>query len=210
MNKIDINEEKASTLNINEDKTIYVLTKSAINKVFNVGKNAKLTVYHYSIDSTSDIKINLNGENANVEYHYSTISYNDNILKMNINHNSKKTISNVYNHGVNVLENKLSFYINGIIPKNIDGCVCNQENQIINIVNGQSTILPNLLIDNYDVSSSHSAYIGKFRDEVLFYLMSRGISKEKATHLLIEGLLISGGDLEKEEVIKFQTEIENI
>ena len=210
MNRIDINEENNSTLNIGEDKVVYLFEKSVTNKVFNVEKNAKLTVYHYSIDNSSDIKINLNGENASVEYHYSTINYNDNVLRMNINHNNKKTISNVYNHGVNVLENKLSFYINGIIPKNISGCICNQENQIINIINGQSTILPNLLIDNYDVSSSHSAYIGKFKDDVLFYLMSRGISKEKAIHLLIEGLLISGGNLEKEEVIKFQTEIENI
>ena len=113
-------------------------------------------------------------------------------------------------HGVNVKDNKLDFDITGYVPNKSDKSECNQKNQILNISDGKSTILPKLLIDNYDVSSSHSAYIGKFRDEVLFYLMSRGISKEKATHLLIEGLLISGGDLEQEEVIKFQTEIENI
>ena len=52
------------------------------------------------------------------------------------------------------------------------------------------------LIDNYDVVSNHAAYIGKFKDEMLFYMMSRGISRDSAYHLLLNGFLIQSGKME--------------
>lgn len=210
MNKIEIKEKNELTLSSNETKEIYLLTTDDSNKIINLNTNSHLIIYHYNIDKNVEIEINLNGENAEVEYHFSTINYTDHIFKMTINHHHKKTISNVFNHGVNVENNKLSFNVTGKVLKNIDGCICNQENQIINLKDGNSTILPNLLIDNYDVTSAHSAYIGKFRDDVLFYLMSRGLTLQKSNELLMKGLLINHGSSDKEEVIKFQEEIENI
>ncbi|MCI8460489.1 MAG: SufD family Fe-S cluster assembly protein, partial [Bacilli bacterium] len=89
-------------------------------------------------------------------------------------------------------------------------CICNQENQIINMDNGKSTILPILLIDNYDVDSNHSAYIGKFRDEEIFYLMSRGISRSMANRLLLRGFLINSDSIELEKILEFAGEIDKI
>ena len=94
--------------------------------------------------------------------------------------------------------------------KKTSGCVCNQENQIINIRDGKSTICPNLLIDNYDVVSNHSAYIGKFSDDKLFYLMSRGISLKDAYKLLLNGFLINSKSLDLEKVGLFLEEIDKI
>ena len=153
--------------------------------------------------------INLNGENAEVEYHYSTINYDDHKYKTVVNHNSSKTISNIYNHGVNVKDNKLDFDITGYVPNKSDKSECNQKNQILNIKDGKSTILPKLLIDNYDVVSSHSAYIGKFKDEILFYLMSRGISEKVSYDLLIKSFLVNG--CERKEIIEtLEKEIDKI
>lgn len=162
------------------------------NVIYNVSNNSKLVVYQYGINIDNNIIINLNGENANVEYHYSTINYDDHKYKIEVNHNNSKTISNLYNHGINVLDNKLNFDITGNVLNKSDKCECNQKNQILNISDGKSTILPKLLIDNYDVVSSHSAYIGKFKDEILFYLMSRGISEKVSYDLLIKNFLING------------------
>lgn len=210
MNKIEINENEKLTLVKSETKKIYIFTKKDSKKVFNLEENSHLIVYHYNIDKNINIEINLNGDNSEVEYHFSTINYGNNNVVMKINHNSKNTISNIFNHGVNVINNKLIFNITGKVIKNMSKCVCNQENQIINLSEGNSIILPNLLIDNYDVTSSHSAYIGKFKDDIIFYLMSRGLSIQKANELLIKSLLINNGDINKKEVIELLNEIEKI
>lgn len=179
------------------------------NVIYNVSNNSKLVVYQYGINIDNNIIINLNGENANLEYHYSTINYDDHKYKIEVNHNNSKTISNLYNHGINVLDNKLDFDITANVLNKSDKCECNQKNQILNISDGKSTILPKLLIDNYDVVSSHSAYIGKFKDEILFYLMSRGISEKVSYDLLIKNFLING--CENKEILEMlEKEIDKI
>ncbi len=49
--------------------------------------------------------------------------------------------------------------------------------------------MPNLYIDEYDVIANHSAAIGSISNEDLFYLMSRGLSKENATSLVVIGFI---------------------
>ena len=205
MNKIELDND---VINCDKDKVLYLFDDKNKNYTFNV-EDSKLIVYHYVIDSTINVEINLNSINSEIEYHYSIINYNDNNYKIEVNHNYKNTYSNIYNHGVNINNNKLHFDIIGSVGKDISGCICNQENQIININDGNSTILPKLLIENYDIDSSHSAYIGKFSEDILFYLMSRGISKDSAYQMLIKSLLINGGE-ESVELEKFKEKIESI
>ena len=191
------------------EKVFYDFDITNQDVIYNVSENSKLVVYQYGINIDNNIIINLNGENASVEYHYSTINYDDHKYKIDVNHNNIKTISNIYNHGINVFDNKLDFDITGNVLNKSGKCECNQKNQILNISDGKSTILPKLLIDNYDVISSHSAYIGKFKDEILFYLMSRGISEKVSYDLLIKNFLING--CENKEILEMlEKEIDKI
>lgn len=65
------------------------------------------------------------------------------------------------------------------------------------------------MIDCYDVISNHSAYIGKFSLEKVFYLESRGFSKKIAYQLLLKGFLIFEGV--KQDILgDYLLEIENI
>lgn len=210
MNKIEIDNVVVYNIDNDISREIYLYTDSSTNYVFNLGLRSKLSVYQYCVNSSCKIEINLNEENAEVEYHFSTINTSSNNLDIKVNHNKSNTISNIYNHGVNILNNSLHFDVCGKVLKTSSNCVCNQSNQIINLGNGKSTILPKLLIDNYDVNSNHSAYIGKFKDEVVFYLMSRGITKKKAYELLIKGLLINSGNTDNIEVKKIIEQIKNI
>ena len=191
------------------EKVFYDFDTTNQDVIYNVSENSKLVVYQYGINIDNNIIINLNGENASVEYHYSTINYDDHKYKIDVNHNNSKTISNIYNHGINVFDNKLDFDITGNVLNKSDKCECNQKNQILNISDGKSTILPKLLIDNYDVISSHSAYIGKFKDEILFYLMSRGINEKVSYDLLIKSFLVNGCD-NTELIEKLEKEIDKI
>ena len=110
----------------------------------------------------------------------------------------------------NVYKKKLDYHVDGIVPKESSKCICNQENQIINMSDGKSTIFPNLLIDNYDVESNHAAYIGKFSEDKIFYMMSRGISREEAERLLLNGFLINSDSIDLGRIDLFIKEIDKI
>ena len=190
-------------------KILYVLdNKKKTNYNYDIDEDT--IIYHFSINGSSTININLVKEDVRVDYYYSTINYDDNNYTISINHKCNNTHSEVYNHGINMNTNKLTFDVVGVVPRNASKCICNQDNQIINMDNGKSTILPKLLIDNYDVDSSHSAYIGKFKDEYLFYLMSRGISKRTSYKLLLNGFLISSDSIELDRIKDFIDEINRI
>ena len=190
-------------------KIIYILDKNKKTK-YKYDIEEDTIIYHYSINSSSDVCVDLNKENIRLDYYFNTINYDDNKFKIKINHKVCNTHSEIYNHGINMKTNKLDFDVSGVVPKDISKCICNQDNQIINMDNGKSTILPKLLIDNFDVDSNHSAYIGKFKDEYLFYLMSRGISRENCYRLLLNGFLINSDSIELNKIEEFVDEINRI
>ncbi|MDO8481045.1 MAG: Fe-S cluster assembly protein SufD [Nanoarchaeota archaeon] len=51
----------------------------------------------------------------------------------------------------------------------------------------EADAIPNLEIDNNEVRCTHGSTIGQIDAEKLFYLMSRGLSKEAATRKIVEG-----------------------
>ena len=190
-------------------KIIYVVDNNE-KKDYNYVIKEDTVIYHFSINSSSKVNVTLDKENVSLYYYYSTINYEDNDFSIKIVHNKSNTHSEVFNHGVNVKKNKLNFDVTGVVLKNSSKCVCNQENQIINMSDGKSSICPNLLIDNYDVNSNHSAYIGKFKDEEIFYMESRGIPRDACNRLLLNGFLINSDSISYEKVKDFILEIENI
>ncbi len=49
--------------------------------------------------------------------------------------------------------------------------------------------IPEMKIDNSNVTAAHEATTGKIGDEEIFYLMSRGLSKEEAIKMIITGFV---------------------
>ncbi len=190
-------------------KILYIVDNGKKNSYkYNIKEDT--IIYHFSIDSSSDVEIELSVPDVQLYYYYNNINYKDNYFNIRILHSASNTHSEVFNHGVNILDNKLTYKVDGVVPKSSSKCICNQENQIINMKNGKSTICPNLLIDNYDVISNHAAYIGKFKDEYLFYMMSRGISLDVSYRLLLNGFLINSDSIDISKIDEFIKEIEKI
>jgi Fe-S cluster assembly scaffold protein SufB len=54
-----------------------------------------------------------------------------------------------------------------------------------------ATANPELEIENNDVSSRHAASVSQIDSEKIFYLMSRGLSREESRKMIIEGFLES-------------------
>ena len=89
-------------------------------------------------------------------------------------------------------DSKLEFIVNSSVLKGNKKSVLNQESKIIVLSKNNSIIKPNLFIDEYDVDARHAATIGRFSSEDIFYLMTKGINKEEAIKLLINGFLNIG------------------
>lgn len=190
-------------------KILYVVDDNK-NKNYKYNIEEDTIIYHFSINSSHSVLIDLVSEGVSVWYYYYNINYSDNEFSISIRHLSSNSHSEVFNHGVNVFSNKLKFIVSSTVPSDSYSCICNQDNQIINMQDGKSTIVPNLFIDNYDVDSSHAAYIGKFLDEDLFYLMSRGIKLDVAYRLLLRGFLGINQVSDESLISKFILEIEKI
>lgn len=217
MNKIFIEDIETKDLNLKED-TVLVFDKynDSINitaehniKIFalilfskaniNYQTSFNTTFNIFTVDSSCIIDIDLNKDNILFNYNYSTININDNDYKIDIRHLNNNITSKITNHGINTSNNRLSFTINTIVPKNSNNIKTNQDSKIIVLRDNNCTIKPNLLIDNDDIEAEHAAYIGRFKDDEIFYLMTRGIKKDDAIDLLVKSFLIEKMDITGEE-----------
>lgn len=178
-------------LNILGDKTK--------NKVIYRIINGDILVQKLVTHNSDKIIINLDSENSSITYRYSSINKKDNKMKMDVYHNYPKTRSLVVNHGLNLEKEDLIFDICGYIGKESYDCICSQDNKIINLKENKSCIRPNLIIDNNRIEANHSAYIGSFKEDEIFYLMSRGISRKDCYDLLTKAYLIGDFILDNSE-----------
>lgn len=107
-----------------------------------------------------------------------------------ITHENKNTTSLIKNlafvndeakvdvEGVNVI-------LNGKTKSN-----ARQETKIYNLSkNAKSTANPQLIIDEFDVKASHAAAVGNLDEQSIYYLMSRGLDKNKAKEMLVLGII---------------------
>ncbi len=197
---IDLKEDVNLNLNI--------VTKGKSGKVqykYNLNRNCCLNVFKFqNVDIIKEmITLNLIGENSKIDYNFKTISNDKETYDYHIFHKSKNTISNIKNNGVCIKDGTLIYQVSSFVPKEITGCTVTQSNRIINLTNNKCEIRPNLYIDTSNVEASHSALIGKFSDEEMFYMQSRGLDYKTSLKLLITGFLTS--DINNKKILDFIT-----
>lgn len=216
MNKINVKdksihlENDVYLLEVNNPQDLEInVTKNSNTKLvitgfnnyhlkINVLENANITINSLNKNNSSNIEINLY-YNANIIYNHSVSSNFDSINIFTINHLDNNSKSFITNNGVNLSNNKLFFEINGIIPKDLKDITCNQSSKIINFSNGNSKIIPNLIIDSNDIIANHSSYIGEIEENELFYLLSRGLTKDRIKDLIYKAVLLGKMDLTDEK-----------
>lgn len=136
---------------------------------------------------------------AEFHFSYTTIAKHHQTFDLMVYHNHKNTKSLITNKGLTVGEGELHFHVTGMVYPGMTGCILNQKNHIINLNDSKTEIDPNLLIEEEDVQADHAAFIGTFKEELFFYLESRGIPRKQALSLLIQGFL-SDNWIKKEEL----------
>lgn len=143
------------------------------------------------VDENIDIDLYCEGK---IDYRFSNICKNEENYIININHNGKGTVSSINNKSIAMDSSKLNFVINSRVKKEYEKSVLDQNTRIVTFGESDSSISPNMFIDCDDVEARHGSIIGTFKDDMVFYLMSRGIEYNEAIKLLVKGYLFSNVD----------------
>lgn len=174
--------------------------------------------YKYYIKANSSLNINkfydckcvreldlvyLNGSNSSICYDFKTLGLDNQKYDMMVYHNFKDTTSEIKNKGVSIGKGNITFNVTGIVYKGIKNCTLDQNNKIVNMNDAENVIKPVLIIDEQDVVANHCAYIGKFDENEIFYMTSRGIEKNAAIKLLLEGFLNTENVNVEEKINKY-------
>lgn len=172
--------------------TYFALNLPGVKRTFHLAKDASLEYVELNLlASSQDLEVFLDGEGAFFNASTLTIGTNGKYnFNQKVNHNAPRTNSNITNFAISFGDSNIVFKTIGKIENKMAHSSCKQLSKgIIISDNSAITSEPILLIDEYDVFASHGASIGKMSDEELFYLMSRGLSKEEALKLIIGGLI---------------------
>lgn len=154
-------------------------------------KCAYVELSNNSIDT--NINYALIEENANATVRLAALARGEEKkhLTLSLVHEAPFTTGIMDNYGV--VKNQANLIIDGIgtIKKGNHQSNSHQTNKIIVFDKGcNAKANPYLYIDEYDVKASHGASVGKIDEEHLYYLQSRGLSKEDAMHLVTYGYFI--------------------
>ncbi|MBI1934820.1 Fe-S cluster assembly protein SufD [Candidatus Woesearchaeota archaeon] len=109
-------------------------------------------------------------------------------ITTNVYHNVESTTNNILVDGI--LRDESSSVYRGLIRIEKPAQKTNSylANHILKL--GNKTLansIPSLKIDANDVKASHGATVGQINEEHLFYLMARGLSRDEAEKMIVEG-----------------------
>jgi Fe-S cluster assembly protein SufD len=143
-------------------------------------------------NTVSDNTIHLHGDGSQTATKTVTVGRGE--QKQNFTsqvfHYGKNSDSNILNHGV--MRDSASSIYNGITKIEHGAQKSNgEQTQRVLMLSEKSRgdANPILLIDEDDVTAGHAASVGKVDELQLYYLMSRGISRNDAERLIIHGFL---------------------
>lgn len=197
MNKIVLDKENIINLNVIEDSVLNI-TKDYNIKELNIVVNSgvKIVINHY--DEINKKEFNLNVEqkdNSKFIYNHSFICNNNYKLIVDIRMNYDNSENDINIRGISDGGNTL-VKLDGRVLENTKNNNLFENVKLLNINDGFSNIYPNMFIDTKNVIANHSASIGTINDDYLFYLMSKGLEKEKAIKLVIDGFLANDAKLD--------------
>lgn len=183
---IDNRETGNVIITVNEGAHLIYKGTGNTKKKFFIHKNAHVKCYDIGTEVT--ILAELLEEQAN--FSQKGLLIGNGTWNIQAHHKAPETTSDLVIR--TVLTKKERAQINGLIRIE-KSCQEAQGNQKIDslLLDSSAIVqaLPQLEIETDQVSCSHAATISKLDEESLFYLESRGIQKEEAKQLLINGFM---------------------
>lgn len=141
--------------------------------------NCKNSIYlmgEKSQCSMNNTVINTTGKQQSFEYE--------------VHHEVRDTTSEMNTYGISKNTSSLVFRCCGSIVKGAKGAIMNQKTKgLIMDLHSSITGIPVLEIDENEVNAHHGAAIGAIDEEELYYLMSRGLTREVSERLIVTTLI---------------------
>lgn len=191
-----------------------IFMTSNMNTYVDIFGGASITFKIVELEKSEAVfKCNLNEALANVEINTLVITSQNVIMHQEVYHKAINTTSLISNYGVAANYGQISFDTTGKIYNKMSNSNCRQLSKgFILGDEAKITSKPILLIDEYDVKAYHGAAIGKMNEDDLFYLMSRGLTRNEAYSLVLDGILEQYLSSIEDEAIKsaLEEKIHNI
>lgn len=174
-------------INFDNLKNVEISAKIGLNAKFNV-------VFAEFSNSSINVKsvVDLTQKGAACNWKLATLGKGDSLKHFDISfiHSSKETFAGMNNYGVSCDNSNIVFTGVNHIQK---GCSKSETHQNAKVIvfdeKAGGTASPILKIDENDVIASHGAIVGQLNSNHMFYLMSRGLSKEEARKIITLGYL---------------------
>lgn len=156
-------------------------------------KNSNLILFqfYYNRSVLENVVVDLDGEFSKFSQGFSSISKGNEEYNIVVNHNHHHVESNLQSKCIGLDGSKIKIQIDSVLEKGNQDCVMDQVSRILTLGDVEAEIVPNMFTHEDSVEAKHGSVIGSFRDEELFYLLSRGISYDEAITLLMKGFIFS-------------------
>lgn len=177
-------------------------------------KDASLTIAYWEIENgasqiTLDVELLESG--AQVIVRSACIAKAQKDFKILCTHKVPYTTSHMENYAIVEDNGNYRMEATGKIVKGAYASESHQTSRVLTLSEQHnSEVLPVLLIDENDVKASHATTLGQPDENQLYYLQSRGLSREQALGLLTVGYLMPISELFDDEAYrsKMKNEIE--
>ena len=144
------------------------------------------------IEQPGDYLVELLGAGARAVIKGAFLSKGSEVVEVNlvIHHRAGHTRAETVLHGAARDKSQIIFRGKIVIDKGCPDTNSFLTEKILLLSDGAKTeAVPDLEIESDDVKCSHAATIGRIDEGQIFYLMSRGLSREKAEEVIVEGFL---------------------
>lgn len=193
MNKIIMDGNKlvldnfTSDIIVKNNAVMYILNKETNIKLnITLEDNSSLDIYFFNTYSKeTSIEIIQNNNSKFNLYHTFKVDGDYNFYyKANLKGDDNS-------NNINISGVSLGFahmYVDGIVDKKTKRNELNENIKVLT-TKGKAFISPMLHVSALDVIANHNTAISNIRNEELFYLMSKGIDKDKCISLIEDGYI---------------------
>ena len=205
-NEVIYGEIKTKDLTINIFKTVHLNLEDNNNLIknltINVERDSQLFLNYYNIEAHLSTNIDLNIEDkGQAIINMGLIGNGQNTLNIKTKM-LKNNITNILNlRCISQDEGSFNICIDGHVLKNTYNNIMKESINLLNLNNRENKLIPNMLVSSSEVKADHFVAISNIREDELFYLTSKGISKDKAKELIKKGFIMSLYDQDMQEFI---------
>lgn len=166
---------------------------SFMNNLYLLEKNAKLRVFEVNCGNASIASFHLallEGEKALASFDPLFVARGDTVLDMQyvVRHRANESEGKISGSGV-LLDNGRSVFRGTIeIKRGAKGAKGSEHSNVLMLSEAaRADTIPSLLIGENQVDAFHAATVGSIDAQKLFYLMSRGLTRDQSMSIIVQG-----------------------